>query len=209
MAKYYMREMPDMKKEGKTLLYPKIEITGICETEDLVASGVKGSSVSKAEAMAVIELIAAEMALRMGQGQSVRIDGIGLFTPSLTLKEGKEREQIDENMPKRNAASIRVGNINFRADSNLVTETNMQCRLEKGSAVKRCKKPEHSAQERLEALRCYLDKNPYITVNGYMEISGLNRTMASKEIKGWTENPDSGIAYEGKGTHKIFVKKKD
>lgn len=209
MAKYYMQEMPDLKKEGKTLLYPKMEIEGVCSTKELVTSGVKGSSVSKAEAMAVIELIAAEMAWRMAQGQSVKIDGIGLFTPSLSLKEGKEREEIDSNIPKRNAASIRIGSINFRADNGLVRETDTLCRLEKGSDVKRCKTSAHTAEERLEILKRYLDENKYVTVNKYMEISGLNRTTASKEIKAWTENEESGITYEGKGTHKIFVRKKE
>ncbi len=209
MAKYYMQEMPDMKNEGKTMLYPKIEITGVCETEDLVASGVKGSSVSKAEAMAVLDLLAAEMAWRMAQGQSVRLEGIGLFTPSLCLKEGREREEPDGDMPKRNAASIRVGSINFRADSELVRETNKQCRLEKGSDVKRCKIPKLTEKERLEMLKKYLEENSYITVNKYTEISEQNRTKASMELKGWTENPESGITFQGKGTHKIFVKKKD
>lgn len=203
-----MQEMPDMKKEGKTLLYPKMEITGICETRDLVEASVKGTSVNKSEAMAVIDLISAEMARRMAQGQSVRIDGIGLFTPSLCLKKGKERESAEETSAKRNAASIKVGGVNFRADNMLVEETNTLCKLERGSGVKRCKKSEHTAEERLEMLKRYLDENRFITVKKYMEISGQSRTTASKEIKAWAETADSGITYEGRGTHKIFVEKK-
>ena len=190
MAKYFMQEMPDMKKEGETLLYPRMEITGTCETGE-----VRGA----------LDLIAGAMARFMAEGRSVRIDGIGLFTPTVKLRKGKERENIEGNYPRRNAASIEIGGINFRADRTLINETNTLCNLERGSGVKKCRRPKTTAEERLNIVKKYLEENPFITVSDYSKMVELNRTTAAKELKAWAADTESGIAIKGLGTHKVYI----
>ena len=148
MAKYFMHEKPDMRKEGETLLYPRIEITGTCETDVLIEACIKGSTFNRGEVRGALDLIAGAMARFMAEGRSVRIEGIGLFTPTVSLKKGKERENIEGNSPRRNAASIKIGGINFRADRTLINETNTLCDLERGAGVKKCRRPKTTAGER-------------------------------------------------------------
>ena len=186
MAKYFMQEMPDMRKEGETLLYPRMEITGTCETDELVETCIKGSTFNRGEVRGALDLIAGAMARFMAEGRSVRIEGIGLFTPTLSLKKGKEREEIEGNSPRRNAASIKIGGINFRAD-------------------RKCKRPKTTAEERLAMVRKYLEENPFITVSEYLKMAELNRSTAAKELKAWAADAESGIAMKGLGTHKVYV----
>lgn len=207
MAKYFMQEMPDMRKEGETLLYPRMEITGTCETDELVETCIKGSTFNRGEVRGALDLIARSMARFMAEGRSVRIEGIGLFTPTLTLKKGKKREDAEGNSPRRNAASIEIGGINFRADRTLISETNILCNLERGSGVKRCRNPKTTAEERLDMVNRYLEENPFITVSEYSKIADLNRTTAAKELKTWATETESGIAIKGIGTHKVYVRK--
>ena len=63
---------------------------------------------------------AIEMAHLMAEGRSVKIDGIGTFTPSLTLGRDKEREDPEEGGTHRNAQSIFIGGVNFRVDLSLI-----------------------------------------------------------------------------------------
>lgn len=205
MAKYFMQEMPDMKKEGETLLYPRMEITGTCETDELVEASIKGSTFNRGEVHGALDLIAGAMARFMAEGRSVRIDGIGLFTPTVKLRKGKERENIEGNSPRRNAASIEIGGINFRADRTLINETNTLCNLERGSGVKKCRRPKTTAEERLNIVKKYLEENPFITVSDYSKMVELNRTTAAKELKAWAADTESGIATKGLGTHKVYI----
>lgn len=205
MAKYFMQEMPDMKKEGETLLYPRMEITGTCETDELVEASIKGSTFNRGEVRGALDLIAGTMARFMAEGRSVRIDGIGLFTPTVKLRKGKERENIEGNSPRRNAASIEIGGINFRADRTLINETNTLCNLERGSGVKKCRRPKTTAEERLNIAKKYLEENPFITVSDYSKMVELNRTTAAKELKAWAADTESGIATKGLGTHKVYI----
>lgn len=205
MAKYFMQEMPDMKKEGETLLYPRMEITGTCETDELVEASIKGSTFNRGEVRGALDLIAGAMARFMAEGRSVRIDGIGLFTPTVKLRKGKERENIEGNYPRRNAASIEIGGINFRADRTLINETNTLCNLERGSGVKKCRRPKTTAEERLNIVKKYLEENPFITVSDYSKMVELNRTTAAKELKAWAADTESGIAIKGLGTHKVYI----
>ena len=205
MAKYFMQEMPDMKKEGETLLYPRMEITGTCETDELVETSIKGSTFNRGEVRGALDLIAGTMARFMAEGRSVRIDGIGLFTPTVKLRKGKERENIEGDSPRRNAASIEIGGINFRADRTLINETNTLCDLERGSGVKKCRRPKTTPEERLAMAKRYLEENSFITVSEYSKITDLNRTTAAKELKAWAADTESGIAMKGLGTHKVYV----
>lgn len=207
MAKYFMQEMPDMRKEGETLLYPRMEITGTCETDELVEASIKGSTFNRGEVRGALDLIAGTMARFMAEGRSVRIEGIGLFTPTLTLKKGKEREDAQGNSPRRNAASIEIGGINFRADRTLISETNSHCDLERGSSVKKCRRPKTTAEERLAIAKKYLEENPFLTVTEYSKLVELNRTTAAKELKAWATDKESGITMKGLGTHKVYVRR--
>ena len=56
-----------------------------------------------------------ELAYYMAQGYSVSIDGVGTFKPTLGIAEGKETDTLDGDEQKRNARSIMVNGVNFRA----------------------------------------------------------------------------------------------
>lgn len=85
MARYIIEEMPDLQKTGKRITYPKfarIDNTSIKELAQRVGD-VSGFSAGDIEG--VLLQTAIEMAHLMAEGRSVKIDGIGTFTPSLTL----------------------------------------------------------------------------------------------------------------------------
>ena len=60
------------------------------------------------------------MAELLGNGYSVTIDGLGTFKASIGLEEDKVMDTFEGDETKRNARSLRLTGINYRADKELV-----------------------------------------------------------------------------------------
>ncbi len=204
-AEYTMQEMKDLHREGKTLLYPRMVIKGCYDTDELVRLVSKHTTFNHGEVKGVIDLLASGMARMMAQGYSVRLDGIGLFSPALALRQGKEREEADGSGTRRNASSIKVGGINFRPDKALVSETNLNCRLSRARKDSSLHVSEYTPEERLALARKYLEGNPTLDVGTYARLTGLGRTTAGKELRRWVETPGSGIGAIGRKSHRLYV----
>ena len=181
MARYIMEEMPDIQKTGKRITYPKFARIDNANIKELARRVGDVSGFSAGDIEGVLLQTAIEMAHLMAEGRSVKIDGIGTFTPSLTLGRDKEREDAEEGGKHRNAQSIFIGGVNFRVDREMV---------------------------RLALALKYLDEHPFLTVWEYRKLTGLLQTAATTELRQWGHQPDSGIEITGRGTHRVYTKKK-
>lgn len=207
-TKYIMQEMNDLNNTGKTVLYPRMVLYKRCCLDELAERVAAGSTYGVGEIKGMITQVASWMALMMASGRPVKIDGIGTFTPSLALKKGKERENPDGSGTKRNAMSIKVGNINFRADKELIKETHRLCRLERSQEKSTRNLSKYTPEERLERAKKYLSTHPTMTIGTYCALTGLGKGAAGKELRRWREMPESGIGVSGWGTHKVYVLRK-
>lgn len=207
MARYIMEEMPDMQNTGKRVTYPKfarIENASIKELAQRVGD-VSGFSAGDIEG--VLLQTAIEMAHLMAEGRSVKIDGIGTFTPSLALCRDKEREDAEEGGKHRNAQSIYVGSVNFRVDKTMRRNINERCRLERAPWKPKRSSKKFTPKQRLTLALKYLDEHPFLTVREYRKLTGLLQTAATNELRQWGDQPDSGIEAAGRGAHRIYIKK--
>ena len=116
MARYIIEEMPDLQKTGKRITYPKFARIDNASIKELAQRVGDVSGFSAGDIEGVLLQTAIEMAHLMAEGRSVKIDGIGTFTPSLTLGRDKEREDAEEGGKHRNAQSIFIGGVSFRVD---------------------------------------------------------------------------------------------
>lgn len=207
MADYVMREMNDMRGSGDTVFYPQIERYRMFSEEEFINKmAMEGSGLTVGQVESVLTALKSRMAEMLAMGYSVKVKGVGTFSASLGVKKGKERETEDENEAKRNAQSIVVKNIRFKADNDLVAETNMRCRLER-KGVRRIKKVDSTEAERLEMAMAFLKNNPVMHIVDYMRITGLTRTLASEELRRLRSDETSGIGTIGTGSHKAYVLK--
>lgn len=141
-TRYQMKEMPDLQGTGEPITYPKMVMTGQTGTRELAEYIAMTSGFSKGVTEGVICELGEALAHEMGMGRSVKIEGLGVFTPALSIYPDKEREQPQESSTKRNARSIYVSGVNFRTDKALIRETNHWCELERASW-----KPAHSSKK--------------------------------------------------------------
>lgn len=150
MALYIMEEMPDIHKTGERILYPRFAMIEQADFMSLVQKITDVSGFKPGEIEGILKQTALEMAKLMANGCSVKLDGIGTFTPALTLREGKEREEAGKTGKHRNAQSIVVGNVNFRVDRDLTRKINERCFLERANWKSRRSSQKYTPEQRLK-----------------------------------------------------------
>ena len=208
MAEYNMQELNLPKEEGKRIFYPRIKLYGQVDLEAIADKVSYASSFTKGDIVGLIQAITDEIAYQMGQGYSVKIENLGVFTPALGLMKGRERESGEEDDTKRNAVSICLKDIHFKVDKELLHRTSRHCQLKRSSEKFRQSSQMFSPQERLERAKEYLRQNAFMTLSDYCQLTGLLKTSASRELKEWIAQPETGIDYKGRGTHKIYILRK-
>ena len=166
------------------------------------------SSFTRGDIIGLMQAITDEIAYQMGQGYSVKIDNLGVFTPALGLRQDRERETGEEGDTKRNAVSICLKDIHFKVDKELLYRTARHCHLKRSTDKFQRSSQVFSPQERLERAKKYLEKNSFMTQADYCQLTGLLKSAASRELREWIANPESGIDYKGRGTHKIYILRK-
>lgn len=207
-AKYIMQEMVDLHNEGQTLTYPRLQAGKPCGTDELARFAAKHTTFSPAEVKGIIGILADGMAWMMAQGRTVRLDGIGTFSPSLGLREGKEREQSGDGGTRRNASSLCVRGINYRADRQLVIGTDRECQLERqpDATMGRRHHSPYTPDERLALARQFLEGHATMSVGQYAHLTGLSRTQAGRELRRWhADVGTTGIDITGLGSHRLYV----
>ena len=206
MPEYEMQEMNLPNKDGKKVLYPRLILSGQIDTEYLAKMLAHDTSFTTADVIGLLHGLADQLSSLMSYGRSVKLDGIGIFTPSLALREGKERETGEKNDTRRNAQSIIVGGVRFRPEKKFVRNINRQCEFVRSQRKFKRSSQKYTPAQRLEMAQEYLDSHPYLRVADYVAITGLRPTAASKELRQWSNQPDSGIGSSGRGTHKVYIK---
>ena len=109
---------------------------------------------------------------------------------------------------KRNAVSICLKDIHFKVEKELLYRTARHCHLKRSTDKFQRSSQVFSPQERLERAKKYLEKNSFMTQADYCQLTGLLKSAASRELREWIANPESGIDYKGRGTHKIYILRK-
>ena len=206
MAKYIKQEMTDLSGKGEEKVYYRLQTERNIDFKALAEYvGRHNGMMSKGLVINVMEHVVDAMAELLGEGHSVTIDGLGTFRASLGLAEEKEMDTFDGDGTKRNARSLRLTGINYRADKVLIWEANRHCKLERAGESRLHHSP-YTKEERLKLALQYLEEHGAMRVAEYMELTGLSRTKATLELKEFRQDLSSGITFIGRGSAKVYVK---
>lgn len=210
MADYVKQELPNLDGKGEDRSYYRILKRGNVNSNQLIdrICNIGGSSLSRGTIIHVLTTVAEEMARQMADGYSVTLDGIGTFSATIGVREGKEQDTFYGEEVKRNAKSLEVKNVTFRSDKELVKEVSRRCDL-KRAGVFQIHRSKYNKEERLKLALDYLSSHSVMRIQDYVELTGLSRTSATLELKEFRENPESGITFSGRGTTKVYIKRGD
>ena len=212
MAKYKLQELNDMRDEGKRRVYPKMVTNRTLSRKEFVKMMQhyhRGISESTTEA--VLTDVVDMLADMLSMGYNVNLEGFGTFSLSLGFEDDKPTEmQTDDDMMKYRKVGVK--NVNFNSSPELVKAVKMEtdCDLERVmSGVKVIRKQLYSKEERIARALSVLEKNAAITLGDYAYINDMSRTAASLELREITQDPTSPIRSIGRGSHKVWVKRKE
>lgn len=207
MAKYIKQEMPDLRQTGEKKVYYRLKTERNIDSKEFILSlHSTFSGMSEADITRVIIATAGHLGKLLGQGYSVTLDGIGTFKATIGLEEEKEPDTLDGTEPKRNAQSLQLKGVNFRADKQLIKTASSNCKLKREGTARIHRSP-YSKEERLALALKYLEKHGAMKVSDYVNLTGLSQTAARMELKEFRQNPNSGIDFIGRGSVKVYVKK--
>lgn len=200
MAQYIMQEMPDVRGNGKRTKYPRMLISTQVDLRRLAKEIADGTTFGVGEVEGIICTLTEKIASYMAWGYSVRINGMGSFTPALELKPGIERETEDGK--RRNATSITVGKINFRPDRSFVRQTAEGCTLERARG-RQYTSPRTGQNQRLARVVQHIQTHGSISLAEYTALTGLSRTSAGRELVKLREA--GALSTRGRRTHSVYV----
>ena len=211
MAKYKLQEMGDMRYDGKRRVYPKMVTNRTLSRKEFVKMMQhyhRGISESTTEA--VLTDVVDMLADMLSMGYNVNLEGFGTFSLSLGFEDDKPTEmQTDDDMMKYRKVGVK--NVNFNSSPEFVKAVKMEtdCDLEREmSGVKVIRKQLYSKEERIARALEVIEKNGVLTLGDYASINNLSRTAASMELKELTCDKSSPIDSLGRGSHKVWVKRK-
>ena len=147
----------------------------------------------------------------LSMGYNVNLEGFGTFSLSLGFEDDKPTEmQTDDDLMKYRKVGVK--NVNFNSSPEFVKAVKMEtdCDLEREmSGVKVIRKQLYSREERIARALEVIEKNGVLTLGDYASINNLSRTSASMELKELTCDKSSPIDSLGRGSHKVWVKRKE
>ena len=218
MADYILKELPGEMTEGRTVIYPKMQIYSLFDYDMVIQHMSKFSPLlNEGLIRLVFCALRDEMMTDLTTGHSIKIDGLGVFSLSLgfdTSKASEEKiaqqqEWDDDANPKLKYRHVCIKGINFRPDPELLKEMNNVVELENaGTEIVPPSKSQYSREERLAKAKEIIDKQGFMTLSNDAAATGLSMSGASKDLRQLVADGDSGIVAWGDRTHKIWVKSK-
>ena len=209
MAKYIKQEMPDIRKTGEKKVYYRLKTTRNIDSKEFVHSLSKSfNGMNEGDIVRVLIATSDHLGKLLGEGYSVTLDGIGTFKATIGLEDNKEPDSLDSNETKRNAQSLRLKGISFRANKTFVKTAKQHCKLER-EGTRRIHRSPYTKEQRLDLALNYLEKQGVMRVADYMRLTGLSRTTATLELQEFRQDSTSGIDFIGRGSAKVYVKKRE
>lgn len=205
---YILKEMDNISAEdGKTEMKPRPKILNCINTEELahLTSLHQSRGTSKAEIEAITQCVFAEIKEQLAQGNSVKIDGIGIFTPSLSdVRRDKHINEEGEQVILPQANTIHVTGINFRVDKRFIIDVDSMAEPRR-VGYSTHQKSSYTKEQRLELLKDYLNTHHLIKVKQYSELVELSESAANKELNLMCQDLSTGITSDGSHSHKVYV----
>ena len=206
-VKYIKQEIADLNGTGRTQAYYKMELKAM-SYKSFVSKCAKECNIGEAIIMSVLSSVSEELALYMAEGNSVKLEGIGTFHAKLGVRDDMLQDAFEAGESTRNATTIRVTGVSYRADTGLIKNTLDHCSLEKGG-VSRLRKSSLTLDERIQKAQEYLKNKRFMRVGEYERLTGLSHSEAGKELRSLAKDSSSGIISDGKRSHKVYVLRVD
>ena len=202
-AKYIKREVPDLNGTGSTQACYKMKLKPMT-FQQFISLCHREGGMDESQILGAMSLVSEKLAQCMAEGFSVKLEGIGTFNAKLGVREDMLQDAFEEGETSRNAKSIMVNGVSYRADKELVGNTNRKCTLVRGGES-RLKKSPFTKEERIQKARDFLNVHHFMKVPDYVMLTGLSRTTAAEELRKLALDLSTGITSRGNRSQKVYI----
>lgn len=209
MARYILREMPDIRREGRRKVYPQLVTYSRKSLDDLAQYIMRhGSPYDPSIITGVLIRLEDALVDLLADSNTVKIDGLGTFSLSLQFADEKETEMKDDD-DRMGYRRVEVRTLNFRPDDEIMARLRQATHLERGAGgVFQFRRSRFPAGERLDRALSFIAENGFITLSQYAQLNGLSNPVASRDLKTLTADPACPITPQGRPPHRIWVMKR-
>lgn len=223
MLKYYKMEQRDSFDMHKTRTVYRLHPSGHFSGKKFIHMVAHRRGYSESVIQGVLMDVAEELALLLGEGNTVCVPGIGTFSIGVRLKDERRQQLEDEQdavaegtarkASEPNARNIELHHLNFRKDKELFRDiqihfSQQELKRTDGRSGRRITIDDTTQRHRIELAQQYLREHHYMHIDDYVRLTGLSRTSAQRELRELAAYQYSGITIEGRGSHRVYVLRK-
>lgn len=223
MLKYYKMEQRDSFDMHKTRTVYRLHPSGHFSGKKFIHMVAHRRGYSESVIQGVLMDVAEELALLLGEGNTVCVPGIGTFSIGVRLKDERRQQLEDEQdavaegtarkASEPNARNIELHHLNFRKDKELFRDiqihfSQQELKRTDGRSGRRITIDDTTQRHRIELAQQFLREHHYMHIDDYVRLTGLSRTSAQRELRELATYQYSGITIEGRGSHRVYVLRK-
>lgn len=212
IVEYYKLEQRDIRHPGKKRYVHRLKNSGRIDAREFIKMVTKRKNYNPAAVTAILMDVADELAKLMAEGHSVELPNIGIFSVGVQMREAAETDLSKAN---KNARSLEISHINFRKNNDFFNDVCTHFNDQKfrrthgdvGVRIKTSRYPQ--VKNRMIVAREFLAAHPVMTIRDYAAITGLSYSAAQRELKRSWPNPEYGITTFGRGSHLVYILRKE
>lgn len=159
-------------REDKQVPHARIISQGTLDTKYMCKMISMSSTISSADVKGVLEALNFWMGFYLSEGNSIELDGLGYFTPTL-----KSQIQTDEN--GKNKVIAEADSVSFRCATSLKSQIR-EAGLE---LVKKAKTEKLTQEQRLENIMTEVKENKCINRTTCMKLNRCSQFIALNDLK--------------------------
>lgn len=182
-----------MYGDGKRHFYPRTDSIHTIDMETIVNSREFGHV---GELEFAVSALVQRMSKYLSMGHSVKIDGLGIFSPVLAFDEkgiGAVEQGSNEQVEQAfNYKQVSLDTVSFRIDPAWRQSLRDRTHCEKVGFNYETRS-ERTFEERVALTRDYVREQGFITVAGYARLHDLKWSTAQKEMDMLKRNPEYGF----------------
>lgn len=201
-----MQEMNDLQNDKKKRMYARLANMQEATYKMVVDDLTKSTGVPAPQVAAVLTALPMRMAFWFNINHSVKVDGLGLFTPTIGFTKYCQKKPEEANEKNVNGDQLGIDSVTFRADSTFLKDLNRNIILTRSQYVKTIhpKSSPYSLEERKEKLLEYLEEHESIKGLTYCNLVKLKRTTGYQELKSFAA--EGLVKRRGAGPCLVYVK---
>ncbi|MBQ7683809.1 MAG: hypothetical protein IJT48_04925 [Bacteroidaceae bacterium] len=208
-GKFIYQEVGGITANGERIVKPRFVGSRQISTYEFLQEVMRHISLTRGELLGALTAIGETLPYYLAQGNSVKLDGIGVFSPTLTMRNDVPIVETEEDgrEVRHNARSVVFDTIRYTPDRDLLIVTANSCHPlhDRYQGDKKAMPTQYDEAERWQRLHAYLVEHATVTVSEYMSLTGMRRTKASMELRGWSQGEGRRLEPVGRVPHRYYI----